>query len=153
MSSPPLQLEQYFYSRVVFEANPEYKPGEKTKSVRLKETPVTLLRHTEDIRRWQVILDIGTPSLKELSGPYYLEVQVVGFFRVTPDFPEENIGILLGVTGASILYSAAREFILLVTSRGPWPALSLPTVTFAKEPKSEPIPSPKTRRRKVAAPV
>ena len=150
MQSPPLQLERYFYSRVTFEANPEYKPGEGSETIKLKETPMTLLRHAEDTRRWQVILDIDTPSLKESPGPYYIDLQVVGFFGVVPDFPEEDIETLLGVTGSSILYSAAREFIMLITSRGPWPAVSLPTVTFGKQGKSKPAPSVKPKRRKIS---
>ena len=38
--------------------------------------------------------------------------------------------LLPEATGTSILYSAAREYLITVTSRGPWPALVLPTVSF-----------------------
>jgi len=39
-------------------------------------------------------------------------------------------GKLLRINGSSILYSSAREFLITVTSRMPYGALILPTVSF-----------------------
>jgi hypothetical protein len=35
------------------------------------------------------------------------------------------------MNGSSILYSSARQYLLLITSRAPWGQLKLPTMTFA----------------------
>ena len=35
------------------------------------------------------------------------------------------------MNGSSILYSSAREYLLLITSRAPWGQLKLPTMSFA----------------------
>jgi preprotein translocase subunit SecB len=92
------------------------------------------MRHTEKERCWQVVLDLKTPPVEESANPYQLEIQVVGFFEVAADFPAENMEKLVGITGSSLLYSAAREFILTITSRGPWPAIFLPTITYQGQP-------------------
>ncbi|MDR9770472.1 hypothetical protein [Acetomicrobium sp.] len=39
----------------------------------------------------------------------------------------------LVVTGASILYSSAREMLAYISSRGPWGTCKLPTISFIPE--------------------
>jgi preprotein translocase subunit SecB len=60
-------------------------------------------------------------------------LQVVGFFKVAPDYPDDEIEKLIQIGGSSILYSASRDFVLTITSRGPWGPVFLPSVTFTKE--------------------
>jgi len=57
---------------------------------------------------------------------------VIGFFRwSTEGQPEDQVAQIVAVNGASILYSSAREYLLMITSRAPWGQLSLPTMSFA----------------------
>jgi preprotein translocase subunit SecB len=58
---------------------------------------------------------------------------LVGFFEVDTGLPEEVIGDVVAANAPAILYSAARELILLVTGRGPFPPFSLPSATFIDE--------------------
>lgn len=131
-ASAPLRLERYFYPHVVCKANLNYNPQGRNSVSRLRiDAQTTTSRHVEDPRRWQLILDLKT-SRSGTSIPYHFELKVVGFFEVAPDFPMEKAEELVRVTGSSILYSGAREFILGITSRGPWGSVSLPTMSFIK---------------------
>lgn len=57
-----------------------------------------------------------------------IELVAVGFFEVNSDWPDPLK--LLKINGATILYSAAREFLITITSRGPWGAIPLPATSF-----------------------
>ncbi len=134
----PLQLERYFYSRIMCIANSEFDPGVEQQSPNVEViNEVRLMRHAEDENRWQVVLDIKTPPAEENLGPYQLDIQVVGFFAVAPETPHDPEK-LVGITGSSMLYSAAREFVLGLSSRGPWPPIFLPTISYQSQPGEEP---------------
>lgn len=128
MATPPLQLEQSVISRLLVEANPAHRPeGEN----RLRSRAQVVVAQAEDRPDvWQVSLDLRVVPDESQPGPYRVELLMHGFFRLPVDAPKEEATRLLGITGASILYSAAREHILMVTGRGPWGALQLPTTRF-----------------------
>ena len=130
-----LQLEKYFYPSVSVKADPEFKPEKKGFSGRLNvKTKLTCFSTAE--RKWEVLLKIKTvPDLESPHIPYQLEFEVAGNFRVSPDFPEGEMKELVRLAGSSMLYSAAREFILIITSRGPFGGLSLPAISFQKKGK------------------
>lgn len=129
MQQAPLQLERSFFTSIEVEADPQHKPGESR--VNLTADPrIGVL--DDDAGRWQVDLDIKVrPEPGATPPPYRIHLHAIGAF----DFPgkdrseEEKAGIL-AVTGVSILYSQAREFLLMLTSRGPWGPFQLPTVSF-----------------------
>ena len=130
-----LQLEKYFYPRVSVKADPEFKPEKKSVSGKLDmKTEVTLL--SAEGRKWQVLLKIKTvPNPEGSFIPYQFELEVTGNFSVSPDFPEGEMKEFVRVAGSSMLYSAAREFLLIITSRGPFGGLSLPPISFQKRAK------------------
>ncbi len=132
MKLRPLLLETHFFTKVLVEANPDYQPEEHDLDLGGIETAVELAQHREDPCQWQVKLTISTPPAIAHSLPYQVDLQVMGFFKVDPEFDEERRPKLVQANGAAILYSSAREFLLMVTGRGPWPALYLPTTNFLK---------------------
>lgn len=79
---------------------------------------------------YQVTLEIKTEVIPDKPHAYTMELASVGFFEVEKDFPEDQREALVATMGASLLYGAAREFLLMLTSRGPYPAIYLPTITF-----------------------
>ena len=86
-------------------------------------------------------------ELKKYFFPYAIHLVVVGLFTIDKKFPDHEK--LLRVTGASMLYSAAREFIITVTSRGPWSEVIIPTVSFLPEEKAKKMaPSPSASDKK-----
>lgn len=133
MAPPPVQLEESYYDVVSLEASPDHVPdplAEPSES----EAQITVDLATVDTSPgvWRVSLDIRHAESDDETPRYRYRLRVVGFFRWTgADEAEAEVAQLVAVNGASILYSSAREFLLLVTSRMPWGRLSLPTVSFA----------------------
>ncbi len=130
----PLQLERYVFTKIEVEANPDFvlqeSPEEDPVTMRLD---VGLGEHNGDPSRYQV--SVGIHELRAENGalPYRISLQIVGQFVVAQDFKPDDLRKIVQVNGASMLYSAARELVMLVTGRGPWPAFQLPTISFYKE--------------------
>lgn len=130
---PPLQLEESYFDIVNVEAVPEHKPAARGESLQ-HEIVVQLNLATIDDQPgfWQVSLDIEGKDDASAPPPYRFRLRSVGVFKYTgDDQPEPEIAKVVGVNGASIVFSSAREYLMLVTSRGPWGQLRLPTMSFA----------------------
>ncbi len=95
----------------------------------------------DDPRQWRFEVVIESRDEQSNEFPYTLRIALVGFFRVSEDYPSERADILARVNGPSLLYSAAREALVTATSRTGFPAIVLPSVIFmppTKETKAEP---------------
>jgi len=148
-----MQLENHFFTKVMVEANPSYKPDEEENQLVGIHTHVELAPHKDEPRKWRVILTVRTEH-EDGKIPYKIELQAVGFFKVAPEVDEKKMPFLVHANGAAILYSSAREFLLLITCRGPWEGFYLPTTNFleppqkVKEQESKPAAPSKTTRKK-----
>jgi hypothetical protein len=69
-------------------------------------------------------------------------VEIIGFVRASPLVKEEDIERLMRINGTSLVFSAAREIIRAITSRGPFKPILLPTVTFWEAKPPPPPPEP-----------
>lgn len=133
MSHTPLLLETYFFTRVHCEANPDYTDeGNRALSRNDLEVDLQLefLQHKKDPDRYQLALNVAGIRAGEKPLPYTIDFKVVGFFSVNPEFGHHNIEKLVRINGASMLYTAAREQVLMITGRGPWGGFTLPTLNF-----------------------
>lgn len=130
MLTPSLQLERSFFADVQIKANPKHVLGQGEVEVKATQT---LGRATQDGLRWVVELDLTVAGKENAtSPPYNIHLHSVGIFQFAgPDLSDAQKAHLLAVTGASILYSQAREYLLMLTARGPWGSFQLPTVSFA----------------------
>ncbi len=122
----PLATREYFFPVVQVVAEPKFSAKNDLNAVNYKIG--TDLSEGENKRTYQLTLEIESTHDTEKINAYRVHLVVVGFFEVSPKWPEPEKLIL--INGASILYSAAREYLLTITSRGPWGALMLPTVSF-----------------------
>ena len=131
MSQTPLRLETYFFPKVQIEANPEYSPKDAQEhgDVQVKMN-VGLLASDQDKTRFQLVLDIESIGTETGILPYRVSLGAVAFIAVDGDLKHPDIERLVQINGASMLYSAIREMVLMVTGRGPWGAFPLPTVNF-----------------------
>jgi preprotein translocase subunit SecB len=156
----PLQLEEYFFPHVKVSADPEAVGPDGTAKCDFGIN-VNSIKTADETGSFQVSLVISSsPESEKQRIPYSIELAVIGFFRVSPDWPDPHK--LLEINGASILYAAAREFIITITSRGPWGAFMLPTASFLKiytqkyavkteelnNPREVKNPKPKKRQKK-----
>lgn len=127
----PLQLERYVFTKVEVEANPDYVPQEAVADSPVKlRLDMGLGENQEDPTKFQVTVGIDDLRTEKGALPYRIALQAVGLFSVSKDFKHDDLKKIVQVNGASMLYSAAREMVLLITGRGPWSAYQLPTISF-----------------------
>lgn len=129
-----LELKEYFFPVVQVVAEPDTEefnePFEFTVDVSISEGEI------KDEKLYQVSVEIESiPEEPEQKQQYSFHLVVVGFFTVNQNHPD--IWKLLYINGSSILFGAAREFLITVTSRGPWPAVSLPSISFLNKYKED----------------
>lgn len=141
---PPLQLNNYFFPVINIVANPDWTPELAAKSgAPLVSCEVKTKRNEDNANVFQVTIELNIKSTLENVSQYDLNLVAVGFLTASDDLPnkEQNISI----TGASILYSATREFLLQILSRGPWPPIMLSPMAFGTAPEQ---PKPPKKRKK-----
>jgi preprotein translocase subunit SecB len=125
----PLQLQKYGFTTVRVEA---IKDGSATAEPCLKPT-IWFEPLPEKADHWQLFLTlILTSSDPANRFAYEVEIKLQGLVQVNEGFPPAKKEQLALVNGFSILYSAAREMLLNITSRSPKGAVALPTVSFVK---------------------
>jgi len=134
MKPSPLQLEHYVLAESHCQASPEppgdnYEPWGAADADHF-ETSVRVGRGEEDPNFYQIHLSVNTIEEAGPKLPYAISIHIIGYFRVDPEFEHDHLEHLVRINGASVLYSAARDFVLTLTSRGPWGQLMLPTINF-----------------------
>jgi len=128
MVTPPLQLERSVLERLLVERDSSYAAG--TPQQPRGRWQLKLEQSADRPELWRVALELRFEPTEENPGPYRIEATMIGFFRLPNGLAKEEAAKLAGITGASILYSAAREQILMVTGRMMWGPFQLPTVRF-----------------------
>jgi|ERR1051325_4522652 preprotein translocase subunit SecB len=137
MNPSPLQLERHFFTRIQLEAN----PGGKPELGNLLHSQVEVGRAPEDQKRFQVVLRLKLQSPADGQACYTGQIDAVGLFRVVDSWPEDRILDLVQANGAALVFGAIREMVCNLTARGPWPQVTLQTVTFV-QPKVKALASP-----------
>lgn len=134
MNASPLQLDHYFFAEAHCKASPEppepavenFGPADPAHF----STEIKMFKGESDPNSYQMQLVVKTLEESAPEAAYDLLLHVIGYFRVDPNYEHERLEHLVQINGASVLYSAARDFVLTLTSRGPWGPLMLPTVNF-----------------------
>ncbi len=137
----PLLLKSYFFPVISVVANPKWSqdPVDSELDLNLKvQNDLYVSKGTEN--NFQVRVAITIDSTETKPAPYDVLLIVIGTFGTVPDFPEKET--LVKISGSSILYGAAREYLATITGRGPYPPLLLPSVSFLPVPQ-KPSPLPK----------
>jgi preprotein translocase subunit SecB len=142
MRAAQISLTNYFVSELQFKANQAFDP-EKSTLIGIDDLKVTddVKPKTESRRNWQITLRIAVGENCDRNFLCSFVIEIVGSIDVDQSVKDENIERLVYINGKALLFSAAREILRAVTSRGPSRSVLLPTVTFW-EPKAEPINMP-----------
>lgn len=130
MRAAKLQLDSYFVQEVFFQAKlkrkstetPDPKPRDLMTEVAIGENKDEPL---SKMCRLTVELADNKKSL-----PYDFKVVMVGFFNIDPKCDESFRGNLFSINAPSMLFTAAREILLLLSSRSSIGPVMLPTVVF-----------------------
>lgn len=138
MSNFPLQLKTYYLNELHFVVNDEYEIApDNSIHIDLGDLLVSAqpARHQTDSLQWQFVLRLALQDPKERY-PFTFSVEMVGYFSIDPDWPVEKQEELAHVNAPALLYSAARDLIMTITSRSYHTPFTLPTITFANRVKA-----------------
>jgi preprotein translocase subunit SecB len=157
MIPSPLLLEWYFVKELRVAWQSEFEPNERSAiSVSDLSVQVTPSQNEKEPLKWAFEVSIALEDKTGKRFPYIFKIVMVGYFKISNTYAETNPSgaeLLAIVNGPAVLYSAAREHITTLTSRGPFPEVILPTVTFLpieEKPKGEEqfqLEGPKTASR------
>lgn len=123
----PLQIQHHFFSTVNIQANVDGKPN----GVISVNTSFGANALDETRLKWEVRLEVELAAMSEVKPFYTGKIECIGHFTVSPEFPKEKTEQLVIINGSGMLYAAIREFVLIITSRGPFPPVNLISQSFA----------------------
>jgi preprotein translocase subunit SecB len=134
MQASSLQLESSAITRLKVEANKSF-PKERAKerfdqfAEADLESTVEIAGDANDPHRYFVKLEMRLLGTEASPTPYAIDLEMIGIFTcgITD---EEKRRQLVDINGPAVLYGSIRELVMQVTSRGPYPAVVLPTVSF-----------------------
>ena len=131
MKPSPIQLTEYFLIDLRLSANPKFDAKQDIPiSFDNFEINVEASPSPKGKRDWQISMKLNHQPPAEANVPYRFSAEIVGFFFIHPEFPEDRIDRLVKTNGASMLFGALREIIRDTTARGPYLALFLPSTSF-----------------------
>lgn len=134
MKNSSLKIRNYFVTSLSVKANPADDGAKMPLSDGVSTiTKVETAQRAENNREWKVALQINCTPAESNVCAYTIAADLVGFFEVDKELNEEKIGDVVAANAPAILYSAARELILLITGRGPFPPFALPSASFIDE--------------------
>jgi len=131
VNESPLLLKTYFISHVKIDTIQNHN-SEKgyTLSSQDVDSTVKYLTSKKFPGVWQVRLLIEHKFKEKSNIPYTFSITMAGFFEVIKTYPKDKTVPLLKLNAPAMLYSAAREFIAMITGRGPWGEMILPSTNF-----------------------
>lgn len=122
----PLQLKGHRFTQLHLEGIPKGIPGGDVEVT----TTMGMGRHVTEPREWRVDLKVTFEPKGNQNGPYRGSAEVVGFFEIVDGWPEKDCEALIAINGASLLYGAVREMVLMMSSRSSHGEFLLPTLRF-----------------------
>jgi preprotein translocase subunit SecB len=143
MQLSPLILKNYFVTSVSVKVCPPNSSSQE-EMVRAIADGISNLRTTvqtakaeNNFRDWRVILSLSLgPTEPSAYCPYLIDIDLLGFFEAHSSVPEDKVEDLMVCNAPAVLYGAAREFLLLITGRGPLPPYLLPSSNFVDQSKA-----------------
>ena len=134
MKASSLQLETSAITRIRLDSNKAYprelvsKKFDQFGDAGL-ESSVEVGADDSDPSRHFVKLAIRMLGSESVQPPYILEIEIIGIFNCENTDPACRDD-LIQANGPAVLYGSIRELVMLLTSRGPYQPLVLPTVNF-----------------------
>lgn len=131
MKPSQLLLEAYFFEQVAVTAHALADADEVAAPV--IEARRFYIPHSADRNRWQVRLEVDLAADDGKPTGYTGLIVLRGDFRVEASVDRQMVDFLITNGAPALLYGAAREMLLTITSRGPHQAVMLPSVIFHPE--------------------
>ena len=152
--SSPLELNFHYIKEFSFSVTERYvdknlsnvQVGSPQIAVEVKAEKIN-----DSLRDWRIEVLIETEEGTVSEFPYSFRTVLVGFFHVGDQWLDNRVENLAKVNGTSLLFSAAREALVTMTSRTGFPATVLPVVMFT--PLAQQAPEPQTAPAPESAPA
>ncbi|MFZ2551097.1 MAG: protein-export chaperone SecB [Trichococcus flocculiformis] len=124
-----IKFNNFITSKICYERNPKFYKGE-----RLNISPSYRCEITENNLEATVKLSAVIDSRKDIEVPFFIDVEVIGFFEYIVE-ESENIEFedYLTTSAIAILFPYLRSIIADVTARSnEFPVLNLPVANISK---------------------
>ena len=142
LRASPLQVIAQEFVEISVQATPGTGHGPGNIEVERESAP-----SEDDPNVWAVHLTVEISGVEdEPLPPYTGRLVLRGMYQVHESF-SDNPARLIRVTGASMLYGAARELFAQLTARGPNGLLTLPSVSFYETPPKKKAAKKKATRK------
>lgn len=137
MTLSPLQLKRYYVEEFACKANPDFKKKAEINTKGFQVYFESGVNEKDNLKR-RIRLTITQDISPDGNEPYSFKVVMVAFFEIIKEFFDkqgaEKVEQLVNANGPALLYSAARELLALISSRGPYTDkeldVFLPSITF-----------------------
>ena len=144
MNPAPLQLLDYWATGIRMDACPGYDPQKETEldleSITV-EHGVKLIDSPESAKigsQWLVGLSVKQGPCDSANIPYTFAVTLQGIVLALPGGPETaQLERMVKANAPAMLFGSAREMIRALTSRGPHPAVVIPSTNFLTDPTKD----------------
>ncbi len=150
IEASPLQLKQLLYSKIQVEAvdtvdaAPEdmWAPAFNFEGVVIDSEVLLVVQEgqEEDPRDFMMLLNLSVRNDSENGGklpPYTFDIHSQAWFEMKPIFDIEKRESLVRINGASMIVSAMRELLTLLTARSSYGPMTLPSLRFLANGDSE----------------
>lgn len=143
MKPARISLIEYFATDLLLGTNPAFVPDQPVEFDDKDLVVVPTVKQNEkaprDGTRWQVTLEVRHQPAPGVNFPYSYRVVLVGQFGISDNVTTEDEERFVRIQGASVLYGMTREIVRVLTGRGPYRPVILPTVNFyERKPTIEP---------------
>jgi preprotein translocase subunit SecB len=144
MKPAPITLIEYFATDLSLVTNRAFIPDKPVQFVEGEfHVDVALARNDrvdQTNRCWQVTLDVRHQPSPATNFPYSYRVVLVGQFNVDPQVKSDDEERTVRIHGASVLYGMTREIVRVLTGRGPYRPVLIPTVSFYEQKETTAMP-------------
>ncbi len=126
-----LQLKEYAFLNTQIVINHDYEVNlpYTIDAKDINSNVSSLIHDNNDFYVIKLELEITSENAENANLPYIISLTSVGEFAVSEKYEKDKEQFAV-VNGASLLYSAMREYLMFITSRYPYGSIMLPTVHF-----------------------
>jgi preprotein translocase subunit SecB len=129
---PHIKMLKHFFTHVYVQANAD---AVKYLQKKEKKPGFDIIRKINSLKNnennsYQISLLVEIVKKEGYVLTHRVQMQAIGFVKVSDSVDEKNSEGVAIVYGASLLYGAIREHLYILTSPGPFPPIYLPTATF-----------------------
>lgn len=137
MTLSPLQLRRYYIEDFACKANPDFRKKAEINTKGFQVYFESGVNDKDPLKR-RIRLTISQDISADGNEPFAFKVVMVAFFEVVKEFFDnqgaDKVEQLVNANGPALLYSAARELLAMISSRGPYSEkeldVFLPSITF-----------------------